>query len=59
MSEEKKEKKSTKPKAEYRKPEIKSEKITSIAALCNGTATPPRKSVTTPPDNCGPSFLKS
>jgi hypothetical protein len=47
----------TKPKLKYEKPALKSESLTAVAALCNGTTTASRKA--TAPVPCSSSKLKS
>lgn len=48
-----------KPKAKYSKPEIRTESLTAVAAICNGTSTFGRKASTTGPTPCQASKLKS
>jgi hypothetical protein len=50
---------SEKPKARYEKPALKTESLTAVAALCNGSATGGRKATTSLPANCSASKLKS
>ncbi len=46
-------------KLEYHKPTVKTESLTTVAALCNGVATGGRKASTGAPDFCGAAKLKS
>jgi hypothetical protein len=48
-----------KPKQKYEKPRIKSESLTVVAALCNGTATGGRKASTGAPSFCNSARIKS
>ena len=53
----KKDEKSNKPKAKYEKPEIRTESLTAVAALCNGTNTGGRKAAVA--GGCAAAKLKS
>lgn len=46
-------------KSPYQKPSLKTEELTAIAALCNGSASGGRKASTGSPDFCQSSKLKS
>ncbi len=46
-------------KLKYQKPEIKTEPLTTVAALCNGSATGGRKATTGAPNFCQVAKLKS
>ena len=48
-----------KTKAKYKKPTIKTESLTAVAAVCNGATGGGRKSITGAPDFCSASKLKS
>ena len=48
-----------KPKAKYSKPAIRTESLTAVAAVCNGTSTAGRKASTTGGSPCSASKLKS
>jgi hypothetical protein len=50
---------SAKPKAAYEKPRLRTEKLTAVAALCNGTASGGRKASTGAPSFCAANKLKS
>ena len=43
----------------YEKPALRSERMTAVAALCNGTNIGGRKASTSAPDFCSSSRLKS
>ena len=51
--------KSQKPKAKYEKPEIKTESLTAVAAVCNGTTLASRKASTGAPNFCLSTKIKS
>ncbi len=46
-------------KLSYQKPEIKTEPLTTVAALCNGTVSGGRKATTGAPNFCQAAKLKS
>ena len=48
-----------KPKAKYQKPSLKTEKLTAVAAVCNGVAGSGRKASTGSPNFCTSTKLKS
>lgn len=48
-----------KQKRKYAKPQLKTESLTAVAALCNGSKTGGRKATTAAPDFCSSSRLKS
>jgi len=48
-----------KEKLSYSKPTIKSEPLTTVAALCNGTTSGGRKATTGAPNFCNAGKLKS
>lgn len=51
--------KAKKQKKRYEKPVIRSESLTAVAAVCNGTTSQGRKASTGAPSNCLASKLKS
>ncbi len=53
------EKKPSPPRKPYEKPAVKTETLTAVAALCNGTLTGGRKSSTGAPNFCSAARLKS
>lgn len=53
------EKKAPKKKRAYKKPEIKTESLTAVAAICNGSSAGGRKAAVGAPAFCSSSKLKS
>jgi hypothetical protein len=51
--------KNRKPKARYEKPAMRTEPLTAVAAVCNGSATAGRKASTGAPSFCSASKIKS
>jgi hypothetical protein len=49
----------SRPRARYEKPAMRSESLTAVAAVCNGTTTASRKASTGAPSFCNSSRLKS
>lgn len=46
-------------KTKYRKPTVRTESLTAVAAVCNGATGGGRKGATTSPENCSATKLKS